>query len=191
MDAARRRAKLRAASAANAPTAPPRSADLIKPSVAPESKISAARAGTQYSLQCTRLAPAVGISPINDRVFCYFALQRTESRIHFEAYTCRYGSCIERVGQDHTGPRLALAGAESRRAGRAAVGDEVLVCRASACPRCEALGFGEAPKAKGRGAVPIGSMNDKGTHPIVVDVIVPPLLTSDNSSMALRARDYR
>ena len=104
---------------------------------------------------------------------------------------CAMPSYIERVGQDHTGPRLALAGAESRRAGRAAVGDEALVSRATACPRCEALGFGEAPKAEGRGAVPIGNMNDKGTHPIVVRVKVPPLLTSDNSRMALRARDYR
>ena len=88
--------------------------------------------------------------------------------------------CVGRVDQDHTGPCLALAGAESRRAGRGAVGDEALVCRAAACPRCEALGFGEAAQAEGRGAVPIGSMNNKGTRPVVVS----PLLTGDSSNMA-------
>ena len=92
-------------------------------------------------------------------------------------------SWVERVGQDHTGPRLALPGAESRRAGRGAVGDKAFVCRATACPRCETLCFGEVAQAEGRVAVSTGSMNDKGARLVVV----PPLLTGDSSNTALRA----
>ena len=70
-------------------------------------------------------------------------------------------SWVERVGQDHTGPRLALLGAESRCAGRGAFGDKALVCRATACPRRETLCFGEVAQAEGRVAVPTDSMKTK------------------------------
>ena len=64
------RKKLRASSAANAPAAPPRSADLLQLSVAPESECRA-RAGTQYSSRCTRLEPVV-VVPITQykAIFC-------------------------------------------------------------------------------------------------------------------------